>query len=124
MRKGDRQEFSGGGRNGNSFLGKNHLRFLPKNDGADVHAVSSNEQAALIDVVGTLVRFEDPTVSFKPRRGFRSRPPLFFPPFSDRVLHPVLLLGALGVVKAVQRAHQIAGDPADPVEGNLAKIVG
>lgn len=34
-----------------------------------------------------------------------------------------MLFGALGVVEAVQRAHQIARDAADAVEGALAQIV-
>ena len=39
------------------------------------------------------------------------------------MLHAVALLGALGVVEAVQRAHQIARDAADAVEGTLAQVV-
>ena len=39
------------------------------------------------------------------------------------MLYTVMLFGALGVVEAVQRAHQIARDAADAVEGALAQVV-
>ena len=39
------------------------------------------------------------------------------------MLYTVMLFGALGVVKSVQRAHQIARDAADAVEGALAQVI-
>ena len=35
------------------------------------------------------------------------------------MLHPVFNLGALGVVEAVESAHQVTGDAADTLEGNV-----
>ena len=43
---------------------------------------------------------------------------------ANAVLDAVTLLCALGVVEAVQRAHQIAGDAADAVEGLLLIMIG
>ena len=40
------------------------------------------------------------------------------------MLDAVALLGALAVVEAVERAHQIAGDAPDAVEGDAAQVVG
>ena len=40
------------------------------------------------------------------------------------MLHALALLGALGVVKAIERADQIAGDAADSVERLLLIVIG
>ena len=40
------------------------------------------------------------------------------------MLHAVMLLSALGVVEAVERAHQIARDAANPLERHVAEIIG
>ena len=47
----------------------------------------------------------------------KERPALAF--LSDAVLYAIVFLGALGVVEAVERAHQIAGDAADALEGAI-----
>ena len=47
---------------------------------------------------------------------------LFFFLFLD-VLHTVVLLGTLGVVEAVQGAHQVAGDAADALEGHAVVLL-
>jgi len=39
------------------------------------------------------------------------------------MFYAVMLLGALAVVEAIQRAHQIAGDAANALEGLRAKII-
>ena len=39
------------------------------------------------------------------------------------MLDAVAFLGALAVVEAVERAHQIAGDAADAVEGHAAQMI-
>ena len=41
---------------------------------------------------------------------------------SHAVLHAVPFLGPLGVVEAVQRAHQIAGDAADALKGHVVLV--
>ena len=40
------------------------------------------------------------------------------------VLHAVVLFGALGVVEAVERAYQVAGDAADALEGLVVGVLG
>ena len=40
------------------------------------------------------------------------------------MLHAVVFLGALGVIEAVERAHQIARDAANPLERHVAEIIG
>ena len=57
------------------------------------------------------------------RTGKKS-PCLFLHRRRHSVLHAVMLLGALGVVEAVERAHQIARDAANPLERHVAEIVG
>ena len=38
------------------------------------------------------------------------------------VLHAVVLLGALGVVEAVQRAHEVTGDAADALKAHALAV--
>ena len=41
----------------------------------------------------------------------------------DGMLDAVMLLGAFGVIEAIQRTHEVAGDAADAVERLRAQIV-
>ena len=43
---------------------------------------------------------------------------------SDAVLHPIMLLRAFGVVEAIQGSNQVTGNPANPLEGLIAKVIG
>ena len=40
------------------------------------------------------------------------------------VLYAVVLFGALGVVEAIERAYQVAGDAADALEGLVVSVLG
>src|SRR5699024_6300965 len=76
--------------------------------------------------------FPCPAVLLPEKLAEKKRPEksgLFFATFHSRmregallsnvVLHPVPLLGSLGVVEAVQGAHQVTGDPANPFKGHV-----